>query len=160
MEDDFEGDFDAGLDSDEEDDPKKYIQQLTGKLSQSLRSYNEDLPEPDKDLNKYVSGMVLKQSTDGLDEKDKNEILKKLDELIGDDGDSEDDLTLDDIGGEDDDNDDNEFDDENDDNNNEEVSESTMRRNFLNELFQDLKKTDNDIADKKRRQGGYRIKPY
>ena len=36
----FDTNFDAGVDADEDTDPKKYIQQLTGKLSQSLRKYN------------------------------------------------------------------------------------------------------------------------
>ena len=43
----FDTNFDAGIDADENTDPKKFIQQLTGKLSQSLRKYNNDLPKPD-----------------------------------------------------------------------------------------------------------------
>ena len=37
----FDTNFDPGVEADEEQDPKKFIQQLTGKLSQSLRKYNE-----------------------------------------------------------------------------------------------------------------------
>lgn len=74
----FDNDFDAGVDADEENDPKKYIQQLTGKLSQTLRKYNEDLPQPDVDLNKYVAGMINKQATIGLNDEDVNEILGKV----------------------------------------------------------------------------------
>jgi hypothetical protein len=33
--------FDAGIEADEDADPKKYIEQLTGKLGQSLRKYND-----------------------------------------------------------------------------------------------------------------------
>ena len=33
---DFGGGFDAGVEADEDEDPKRFIQQLTGKLSQSL----------------------------------------------------------------------------------------------------------------------------
>lgn len=74
----FDTNFDAGVEADEETDPKKYIQQLTGKLSQTLRKYNSELPQPDVDLNKYVSGMILKQSTEGLSEQDAEEIIDKV----------------------------------------------------------------------------------
>jgi hypothetical protein len=74
----FDTDFDAGVEADEEQDPKKYIQQLTGKLSQTLRKYNSDLGQPDVDLNKYVAGMINKQATEGLSEDDVEEILNKV----------------------------------------------------------------------------------
>ena len=74
----FDTNFDAGVEANEETDPKKYIQQLTGKLSQSLRSYNETLPQPDADLDKYVAGMVVKQAVEGLSPEDTEEILKKV----------------------------------------------------------------------------------
>ena len=47
------------LEADEETDPKKFIQQLTGKLSQSLNSYNNENGEPDVELGKYVLGMLI-----------------------------------------------------------------------------------------------------
>lgn len=74
----FDSNFDAGVEANEETDPKKYIQQLTGKLSQSLRSYNENLPQPDTDLDKYVAGMIIKQAIEGLSPEDTNEILSKV----------------------------------------------------------------------------------
>lgn len=74
----YDTNFDAGIDTDENEDPKRYIQQLTGKLSQSLRKYQQELPSPDADLDKYVAGMILKQTTDGLDDKDVDEVLGKL----------------------------------------------------------------------------------
>lgn len=74
----YEADFDAGVDADEQEDPKRFIQQVTGKLSQSLRSYNEQLPQPDADLNKYVAGMVVKQAIEGLSQEDVDEILNKV----------------------------------------------------------------------------------
>ena len=74
----YDTNFDAGIDTNEDDDPKRYIQQLTGKLSQSLRKYQQELPTPDSDLDKYVAGMILKQTTDGLDNKDVDEILNKM----------------------------------------------------------------------------------
>ena len=74
----FEADFDAGVEANEEEDPKKFIQQLTGKLSQSLRKYNENLPQPDAELSKYVAGMVLKQALEGLNQKDVADIMDKV----------------------------------------------------------------------------------
>lgn len=59
-------------------DSKKYIQQLAGKLSQELRTYNEQQPQPDAGLNKYVAGMINKQAVEGLDGKDKEDILNKI----------------------------------------------------------------------------------
>ncbi|MCD8206824.1 MAG: hypothetical protein LUD72_02695 [Bacteroidales bacterium] len=76
--DQFENDFDAGVDADEENDPKRFIQQLTGKLSQKLRSYNETQPQPDADLNKYVAGMINKQVSNGLAQDDFDEVLNSL----------------------------------------------------------------------------------
>ena len=74
----FDSNFDAGVEADEETDPKKYIQQLTGKLSQTLNSYNNENGEPDTELGKYVLGMLVKQGTKGMDEKDRKEIIKKI----------------------------------------------------------------------------------
>lgn len=81
----FDTNFDAGVEADEDSDPKKYIQQLTGKLSQSLRSYNENLPQPDADLNKYVAGMIVKQAVEGLSPDDTNEIINKINNDDSDD---------------------------------------------------------------------------
>ena len=38
----FDTNFDAGVQADEESDPEKYIQQLTGKLCTTLDKFNED----------------------------------------------------------------------------------------------------------------------
>lgn len=96
----FGGNFDAGVEADEDTDPKKYIQQLTGKLSQSLNSFNNENGEPDTELGKYVLGMLIKQGTKGMDEKDKKEIIKKInsnnsedEELPEDDVDNEEEIT-------------------------------------------------------------------
>ena len=75
----YENDFDPGVEANEEEDPKKYIQQLTGKLAQSLRKYNKSLPQPDADLGKYVAGMVVKQAIEGLSQEDIEDIMDKLD---------------------------------------------------------------------------------
>ena len=74
----FDSNFDAGVEADEDTDPKKFIQQLTGKLSQSLNTYNEENGEPDTELGKYVLGMLIKQGIKGMDEKDKKDIIKKI----------------------------------------------------------------------------------
>ncbi len=74
----FDADFDAGVEADEEQDPKKFIQQLTGKLSQSLQKYNDNNGQPDIDLNKYVAGMITKQAMKGLSEEDAQEIIDKV----------------------------------------------------------------------------------
>lgn len=153
----YDADFDAGVEADEENDPKKFIQQLTGKLSQSLRKYNESMPEADADLNKYVAGMVVKQAIEGLPEKDRNEILKKVE---GDEKKS-DGPSLEDI-------DDNEqpTEDEEDgmqDNGEAPVGESVNRERMINELFQDIMKKDDVKSDRKpsrKGSGGYRSRPY
>ena len=74
----FGADFDAGVEANEEEDPKKFIQQLTGKLSQSLRKYNENNGQVDADLSKYVAGMIVKQAIEGLSQEDTEEILDKV----------------------------------------------------------------------------------
>lgn len=74
----FDTNFDAGVEADEETDPKKYIQQLTGKLSQTLNTYNNENGEPDTELGKYVLGMLIKQGTKGMDGKEKKELIKKI----------------------------------------------------------------------------------
>lgn len=76
MPNEFDTNFDAGVDADENADPKKFIQQLTGKLSQTLRTYNQNQNDPD--LNKYVAGMIAAQAAENLDENDKDEIINKI----------------------------------------------------------------------------------
>jgi hypothetical protein len=74
----FDTNFDAGVEADEDEDPKKYIQQLTGKLSQELGKYNNELGEPDIELSKYVGGMIVKQVAKNLDDKGRKELIKKI----------------------------------------------------------------------------------
>ena len=74
----FDTNFDAGVDANEQEDPKKFIQQLTGKLSQSLRNYNNEQPQPDAELSKYVCGMIVKQAIEGLKPEDVEDIMKKI----------------------------------------------------------------------------------
>lgn len=85
----FDTNFDAGVEADEETDPKHYIQQLTGKLSQSLNSYNNE-NGPDAGLSKYVASMIIAAACKNLDEKAKKELIEKINTASSDDmGDSE-----------------------------------------------------------------------
>ena len=87
----FDTNFDAGVEADEEQDPKKYIQQLTGKLSQTLQKFTDNNGQPDVDLNKYVAGMITKQAMKGLSEEDAQEIIDKVkadEDFSMEDGDS------------------------------------------------------------------------
>ena len=73
--------FDAGVEADEESDPKKYIEQLTGKLGQTLRTYTEDQGQTDFDLEKFVINSVLSAThTSEMDSQDQEDIIKKVKE--------------------------------------------------------------------------------
>lgn len=72
----FDHNFDAGVEADEDSDPKRYIQQLTGKLSQSLNSFNEQ--NPDAGLCKYVAAMIIKATCKNLEQGDKDELIEKI----------------------------------------------------------------------------------
>ena len=89
----FDSNFDAGVEADEDTDPKRYIQQLTGKLSQSLNSYNEENGD-DSGLSKYVGKMILKQAAKALDEKGRKDLIKAIN--TADSSDDEDEEELDD----------------------------------------------------------------
>lgn len=82
--------FDANVDADEDSDPKTYVQQLTGKLSQELRNYNNDQGNQDTELNKYVAGMIIPQATKHMTDDDKSEVIKKIKKGVTDDGESND----------------------------------------------------------------------
>ena len=79
----FDTNFDAGVEADEESDPKTYIQQLTGKLSQSLNSFNNE-QGPDPGLSKYVASMIVTAACKNLDDKAKKEIIEKINSAKGD----------------------------------------------------------------------------
>lgn len=69
--------FDAGVEADEASDPKKFIEQLTGKLAQSLRDYNSD--NIDFDLEKYVLNSVISAShSEQMDPADQKDIFAKI----------------------------------------------------------------------------------
>ena len=75
----FDNNFDAGVEADEDTDPEKFIQQLTGKLTQSLRDYDEQ-SWGNTDLDKYVLGMVIKQCVKNLNDEGRKDIIKKIKE--------------------------------------------------------------------------------
>lgn len=83
---------------DENNDPKKEIQQLSGKLSQELRNYNNDQQTPDTDLNKYVAGMVIPQATKLMTSDEKAEVINKIKKGMTDD-DLNTDGSMNDMGG-------------------------------------------------------------
>lgn len=80
--------FDAGVEANEESDPKKYIEQLSGKLGQSLRNYTENQGgQPDFDLEKFAINSVVSATHSGeMDEEDKNDIIKKVNTAGGNGG--------------------------------------------------------------------------
>lgn len=89
LENGMDNSFDNNIDGNgESTDPKKQIQQLTGKLSQELRNYNNDQTKPDTELNKYVAGMIIPQASKALTSDDKSEIIDK----INNNSDSEDEM--------------------------------------------------------------------
>ena len=71
--------FDAGVEADEETDPKKFIQQLTGKLGQSLRKYTEEQGQPDFELEKFAINSLLSATHTGeMDAEDQKDIISKV----------------------------------------------------------------------------------
>lgn len=71
--------FDAGIDVDEESDPKKFIEKLSGKIGQSLRDYTEKQGQPDFELEKFaINSLVSATHTSEMDEQDRNDIIKKI----------------------------------------------------------------------------------
>lgn len=72
--------FDAGIDVDEESDPKNYIEKLTGKLAQKLRDYNGN--ENDADLNKFVINSLIPAAVPQLDNSDVKDVIDKVQDNI------------------------------------------------------------------------------
>lgn len=71
--------FDAGVEADEDTDPKKFIQQLSGKLGEALRKYTEEQGQPDFELEKFaVNSVISATHTGDMDKEDMNDIIKKV----------------------------------------------------------------------------------
>ena len=94
--------FDAGIDVDEESDPKKFIEKLSGKIGQSLRDYTEKQGQPDFELEKFaINSLVSATHTSEMDEEDRNDIIKKINKAGENDSenpDMDDDSNNDDFG--------------------------------------------------------------
>lgn len=73
--------FDAGIDVDENADPKKYIEKLTGKLAQKLRDFNGT--ESDTDLNKFVINSLIPAAIPQMDDADTQDVIKKINDNNG-----------------------------------------------------------------------------
>lgn len=94
--------FDAGVEASEEDDPKTYIQQLSGKLGQSLRKYTDETGQPDLELEKFAINSVISAThTADMDENDKKDIIAKVNSSgnENDNEESNDNINLDDASG-------------------------------------------------------------
>jgi hypothetical protein len=71
--------FDAGVEANEADEPKKFIQQLSGKLGQSLRKYTKDQGQPDFELEKFaINSVISATNTADMDVSDQNDIIDKI----------------------------------------------------------------------------------
>jgi hypothetical protein len=71
--------FDAGVEADEDSDPKKFIQQLAGKLGTSMRKYAETQGQPDLELDKFaVNSVISAAHTADMDPQDQEDIIKKV----------------------------------------------------------------------------------
>lgn len=86
---------DMNMDSNGETPEKKEIQQLTGQLSQKLTDYNNNQQQKDSELNKYVANMIVKQAAKGMEDNDKNDVIKKMNDENGDDSQQTDDMAND-----------------------------------------------------------------
>lgn len=172
----FDKGFDAGVDTDENEDPRNFIQQLAGKLSQSLRKYNDSLPKPDADLNKYVAGMVNSQAVKGLSEKDVETIIDRfkedeandVDQMPPVDGNMDSNQTPENPQGQ---NPDNVPQDNGNnppqapqDQNGQPTMESVSRYQSIDELFQDLTTSEDEEGCSEKEQpaekGRYRLRPF
>ena len=70
--------LDTGVEASEDEDPKKFIQQLSGKIGTSLRSYTE-LNGVDLELEKFaINSLISATHTDEMDEEDRQDIINKI----------------------------------------------------------------------------------
>jgi hypothetical protein len=78
--------FDAGVEASEDEDPKNFIQQLSGKLGQTLRTYADE-NGVDFDLEKFAINSVISAThTAEMDQEDQKDIIDKI-QNSGDDDD-------------------------------------------------------------------------
>lgn len=71
--------FDAGVQADEESDPKHFIQQLSGKLGQSIRTYTDSQGQPDFELEKFaINSIISATHTSEMQPNDQEDIISKI----------------------------------------------------------------------------------
>jgi hypothetical protein len=82
--------FDAGVEANEEEDPKKFLEQLSGKIGQSLRQYVDE-NGIDFELEKFILNSIISAThTAQMPDDDKDDIIDKINSS-GDGGDDEND---------------------------------------------------------------------
>lgn len=139
--------FDAGVDADEDTDPKKFIQQLTGKLGQSLRKYSETQGQPDFELEKFaINSLLSATNTSQMNDEDKDDIIKKINTSGNDNSNEDNDSNDDNDSNEDNDSNDVDFSD-NGDNDQEEDDLNEFQIFENDELFLDTPKKNNMFQD-------------
>jgi len=90
--------FDAGVEADEDEDPKKFLEQLAGKMGTELRKYSKKLGNPDFDLEKYIINSVISAThTAEMDEEDRKDIINKINDSGDDEDNQEKDLSSEEI---------------------------------------------------------------
>jgi len=70
--------FDAEVEANEDEDPKKFIQQLSGKLGQSIRNYTEN-NGVDFELEKFaINSVISATNTARMEKEDQSDIIEKI----------------------------------------------------------------------------------
>jgi hypothetical protein len=88
--------FDAGVEADEDSDPKKFLQQLAGKAGQTLRKYTRDVGL-DLELEKFMINSIISAThTSQMDAEDQEDIIEKI-KTSGNDAEGEADEPTDDV---------------------------------------------------------------
>lgn len=64
--------------NDGENGPGSDVKKYSGELSQALNTYNEETPNDEEKVNKYAINMIAAQVADYLSDKDKRNVIKKL----------------------------------------------------------------------------------
>lgn len=72
---------------DSEGGPGADVKKYSGELSQALNTYNEENPNDEEKINKYAANMIAAQVADYLSDKDKRNVIKKIQGNDDDEGD-------------------------------------------------------------------------
>lgn len=79
--------MDAPEGEDSEGGPGADVKKYSGELSQALNTYNEENPNDEEKINKYAANMIAAQVADYLSDKDKRNVIKKIQGNDDDEGD-------------------------------------------------------------------------